>query len=262
MSCKPNNNNNNVYICRACYGLGTVPTAFIELILIFTVILGKVCYYFSHYTDETDRRLSTGMSTHHLEFYNNSILPHFIPISSLNRVNPSPSQLFVMQRTLIFFNLFKSELVMTLATNWFECLPHVTLHQTFWEIKRFRWKPQKTFHPASVAFYLNLSNGMLLMNWILPLRVWFCFALYCCVDPKGGNTSQYPSPPSRLQTVPHFIWLGCWLLARIDGCMAFRGQKFYTLAAQSVAHRPAASVSAPSGSLLGPAPDLLNYICI
>lgn len=149
MSCKPNNNNNNVYICSACYGLGTVPAAFIELILIFTVILGKVCYYFFHYTDEeADRRLSTGMSTHHLEFYNNSILPHFIPISSLNRVNPSPSQLFVMQRTLIFFNLFKSELVMTLATNWFECLPHVTLHQTFWGSQMLQVKAPEDFSPS------------------------------------------------------------------------------------------------------------------
>lgn len=34
-------------MCSACYGLGIVSTALIELILIFTITLGKMCYYFS-----------------------------------------------------------------------------------------------------------------------------------------------------------------------------------------------------------------------
>ena len=80
-------------------------------------------------------------------------------------MNPSSSQLFVVQTHTDFFfqslklradNDFGHQLVF---------LPSpVTLHQTFQGNQKLQVKAPAHFSPASVAFYLNLSNDMLLMN--------------------------------------------------------------------------------------------------
>ena len=79
-------------------------------------------------------------------------------------MNPSSSQLFVVQTHTDFFQSLKVR-----ADNDFghqvDFLPSpVTLHQTFQGNQKLQVKSSAHFSPASVAFYLNLSNDMLLMN--------------------------------------------------------------------------------------------------
>lgn len=123
-----------------------------------------------------------------------TIIPHFILKSSLTRMNPSSSQLFVVQTHTDFFQSLKVRADNDFGGQLVFLPSRVTLHQTFQGNHKLQVKAPAHFSPASVAFYLNLSNDMLLMNWSLPLKFWFCFPLYCCVDSKGGLLTHHNTP--------------------------------------------------------------------
>lgn len=127
-------------------GLGNISTSLTELILVFTITPGKMCYYFSIMQRRGrggGERLRTRMLKHRLALCGNSIITHLFP--SLHQVCRTHLQVrCLLCKLSLIFQFLRVRADNDFGHQQVDCPPFVTLHQTYQGNQKLRGRSPRT----------------------------------------------------------------------------------------------------------------------